>query len=159
MSIKLEFQGCKLRKRRGTARADGATAPRSTFPMPRAPPALHGAGHRQPKGTGSGAVDSQPELTLRRDLTPEGQTDPEQHRDVTSVSCVPDARETHAPARVSILSCGARHWQWCWTALGSSPGPCSHAAHGLPKHRAAQPLTPPRATAGRAKHPQSHHGP
>lgn len=127
MSIKLEFQGCKLRKRRGTASADGAAALRSTFPTPRASPAPNGTGHPQPKGVGSDAGDGQPELTEQRDLTPEGQMDPEQRRDVTSVSCFPGAREMHVQACMSILSWRAQHWHWCWTAPGISPRPRSHA--------------------------------
>lgn len=70
MSIKLEFQGCKLRKSRGAANADRAVALHSTFPMPWAWLAPNGAGHLQLKGADSDSGDNQSELTEQGDTDP-----------------------------------------------------------------------------------------
>lgn len=118
----MEFQGRRLRKRRGTAGADGA----------RAAPSQARAGHPQPPrargdrgGRGSWPTDTRPQ---------KGKC-----RDVRSESRAPGARELQAQVYVSIL---------CWSPAleldsREQPWARSHARHRLPEHRAAGPSLAP----------------
>lgn len=139
----MEFQGCKLRKRRGTAstepRPRAAPSPRHRHRRHQTQPGIHAERRGQRHG------DGETELTEPRDLTPEGQTDPEQRRDVTSVSCVPDARETHAQVCASILSGEPSTGSGAGQPWGAAPDPAprgvqsTHRVTMAPNHKLGPP--------------------
>lgn len=138
MSIRLEFQCCKLRKRRGTARADGSGQHKVLSPRPGQ--CWHCPRHRERQGM---AVEL-PEL---RDLTPKGQTDPGQHREVTDVNCTCGARRMFVQLCMGILCQSVQHW----STQEQLQAPLAGTA-GLPTHSPLQPSHPIAST----KHPESH---
>lgn len=126
MSKRLEFQRCKLRKRRGTARADGAGHHRA----PSHAPGSAGTA----TGTGSNGHTAVP----GPGLTPEG------HREVAGVTRARGARGMQGVQLcTALLSQGTQRW----SSQGQLQAQCRHCPH------TAQPS--PALTAP-AKHPDTH---